>query len=154
MPLQEDIYEVQFDTVWEWPLVNEGKWDSSPAAAEVLFEMWSTDAELLFELLFIQDLNCIGLEQRNASFLTSVGLSLDKESWFGVLSFSCEESVDSFVSASVFSSLSELSSLGLFSGGSICGASSKNTTMTLVLSALKSRSRHFAKARCTSLLVE
>ena len=130
------IYDWQLHTDEELALFEEVKDDCSPAA-ELVFEKW-----------FIQELNCIGLEQRKASFLTSVGFVLDRESWSGVLSLSWEESVDSFASPSVVSpSLSGVSSLDFFDGGSTWGASSKNTTITLVLSALNSLSLHFANAR-------
>ena len=130
------IYDWQLHTDEELALFEEFKDDSSPAA-ELVFEKW-----------FIQELNCIGLEQRKASFLTRVGFVLVRESWSGVLSLSWAESVDSFASPSVVSpSLSGVSSLDFFAGGSTWGVSSKNTTITLVLSALNSRSLHFANAR-------
>ena len=135
-----NIYEIQLDNTGDWPLLNVLKGDSSPAAT------------LLLELWFTQEVSCIGFEQRNASFLTSIGFSLENESWFGVLSLSWVESVDSFVSVSVSTSLSGVSSRGIFLAGSPWVASSKYATITLVLSALKSLSRHLDNARWINLL--
>lgn len=137
--LYEDIHERQFDTGGEeWSLRSELNADGS-------------SGEDLLVLRFTHEVSCIGLEQRNASFLTSVGFSLDNvESWFGVLSLSWEESVDTFVSSSD-SSLSGVSSLGILLAGAPCSASSKCTTMTLVLSARSSLSRHLDNARWINL---
>ena len=138
--LFKDIHERQFDTTdEEWSL-------RSGLNAE------GSSCEDLFVLRFTHDVSCIGLEQRNASFLTSAGFSLDNaESWFGVLSLSWEESVDSFVSISD-SSLSGVSSLGILLAVAPCSASSKCTTITLVLSARSSLSRHLDNARWINLL--
>lgn len=134
------IHERQFDTTGEeCSLRSELNADGS-------------SGDDLLVLRFTQEVSCIGLEQRNASFLTRVGFSLDNvESWFGVLSLSWEESVDSFVSVSD-SSLSGVSSLGILLAGAPCSASSKCTTMTLVLSARSSLSRHLDNARWINLL--
>lgn len=137
-----NYYEIQFDNIGDdWPLLTGLKGAGTPG-------------EDLFELKFTQEVSCIGSEQRNANFLTSAGFSLDNvvESWLGVLSLSWEESVDSFVSVSDSSSLSGVSSLGILLAGSPCRASSKCTTMTLVLSARSSLSRHLHNARWISLL--
>lgn len=109
--------------------------------------------ELFGELLFMQVDNSSGSAHRNASFLTRAGLSAAKsKSWLGVLSLSCEESVDWFTSVSTSSSLSGVSSLGILFRGSSGSVSSKCTTITLVLSARSSRSRHLCKARLINLL--
>lgn len=135
-----DIHERQFDTTGEeWSLVSGLNGEGS-------------SGEELFVFVFTHEVSCIGLVQRNASFLTSAGFSLDNvESWFGVLSLSWEESVDSFVSISD-SSLSGVSSLGILLAVAPCAASSKCTTMTLVLSARRSLSRHLDNARWINLL--
>ena len=63
--LFKDIHERQFDTTdEEWSL-------RSGLNAE------GSSCEDLFVLRFTHDVSCIGLEQRNASFLTSAGFSLD-----------------------------------------------------------------------------
>ena len=133
------IHERQFDTTNEECSLRSG------------LNAEGSSCEDLFVFRFTHEFSCIGLEQRNASFLTSAGFSLDNvESWFGVLSLSWEESVDSFVSISD-SSLSGVSSLGILLAVAPCSASSKCTTITLVLSARSSLSRHLDNARWINL---
>lgn len=67
---------MHLDNAGGWLLLTEVNGESNPTAV------------LLIVQLFTQEVSCIGFEQRNASFLTSVGFSPDKESWFGVLSLS------------------------------------------------------------------